>query len=88
MAGQASAGSSRGMMIMMDGSMMVWFWIWPVLMLAGLILLGYVAYRLVQGRSEGGSSAGPSSARQILDERYARGEIDEEEYRRRREELR
>jgi putative membrane protein len=32
--------------------------------------------------------ASPGSARQILDERYARAEIDEQEYRQRRDELR
>ena len=31
-----------------------------------------------------GAPAAPSGAQQILDERYARGEIDDEEYRRRR----
>lgn len=75
---------------MMDGSMMGWFWIWPVLVLIGLILLGYLAYRLTQNRRPGtdtAPAAGPSSARQILDERYARGEINDEEYRKRRTEL-
>ncbi|MDQ4092988.1 MAG: SHOCT domain-containing protein [Actinomycetota bacterium] len=72
---------------MMDGPMMMgWFWIWPVLVLIGLLLLGYVAYRLAQGRGTS-SPADSSSARHILDERYARGEIDDEEYRRRRAEL-
>ena len=55
---------------MMDGSMMGWFWIWPVLVLIGLILLGYLAYRLTQNRRPGtdtAPAAGPSSARQILD---------------------
>ena len=68
---------------MMDGSGMGWGWIWPVLVLAGLAILAYVGVRLAQG----GRSAPPgssSTARQILDERYARGEIDEDEYRRRR----
>lgn len=70
------------------GDSMGWFWIWPVLVLIGLVLLGYVAYRLMQNRDMGnGSVAGPSSARQILDERYARGEIDDQEYRKRREDL-
>jgi putative membrane protein len=54
-----------------------------VLVLVGLAILGYVGVRLAQG----GRSAPPGSsptARQILDERYARGEIDEDEYQRRR----
>lgn len=69
---------------MMDGGMMGWMLIWPLLVLVGLALLGYVAFRLVQGGTAGRSS----SPRRILDERYARGEIDEDEYRRRRDGLR
>ena len=68
---------------MMGGWGVGWGWIWPVLVLVGLIVLGYVGVRLAQG----GRSAPPgsaSTARQILDERYARGEIDEDEYQRRR----
>lgn len=69
----------------MDGSMMGWLWIWPVLILIGLVLLGYLVFRLAQRRSGPGTQR--ASAREILDQRYARGEIDEEEYRRRREGL-
>jgi len=79
---------------MMGGSMMGWVWIWPVLVLIGLALLGYVAFRLTQNRatsattSPGDAAIGAgTSARRILDERYARGEIDEAEYHRRREGL-
>jgi putative membrane protein len=64
---------------------MGWFWIWPALVLVGLFSLGFAAYQLVQGRGTG--SPADSSAHQILDERHARGEIDEQEYRRRRAEL-
>lgn len=74
---------------MMGGSMS-WFWIWPVLTVIGVVLLGYLAYLLTQNRRPGrgvGTAAGSSSARQILDERYARGEINDEEYRQRRAEL-
>ena len=63
--------------------MMGWFWIWPTLVLIGLVLLGYLTYRLTQGRGTG-SPAGRPSPRQILDERYARGEIDDQEYTKRR----
>ncbi len=72
---------------MMDGSMMGWLWIWPALVLIGVVLLGYLAYRLARNSGPGADAAavaGPPSARQILDERYARGEIDDEEYRKRR----
>ncbi|MGH3997813.1 MAG: SHOCT domain-containing protein [Pseudonocardiaceae bacterium] len=69
--------------MMMDGWAFGWMWVWPVLVLAGLMLLVYGVVRLVAGGS------GPdSSAQRILDERYARGELDEEEYRRRRAQLR
>lgn len=72
---------------MMDGAMMSWFWIWPVLVVIGLALLGYVTYRLLRGRGTSPATESSPSARQILDERYARGEIDGEEYRRRRADL-
>ncbi|MGH4026255.1 MAG: SHOCT domain-containing protein [Pseudonocardiaceae bacterium] len=62
-------------------------WIWPVLVLIGLIILGYVGVLLVQSRASSSAPSGASAARGILDERFARGEIDEEEYRRRRAEL-
>ncbi len=70
---------------------MEWMWvpmlIWSVLVIAGLVVLTIVIVRLVRGDSGHmkGSSGAPGTARGILDERYARGEIDEAEYRRRRE---
>jgi putative membrane protein len=71
---------------MLDGPMMMgWFWLWPLLVVIGLVLLGFVAYRLAQGRGTTGWTGG--SPRKILDQRYARGEINDEEYRRRRAEL-
>jgi putative membrane protein len=80
----------EGVIAMMDGGwMMGWLWLWPVLVLAGLILVAFVAVRLMQGgsaSSTGADSAG-TAARRILDERFARGEIDEDEYRRRRDAL-
>jgi putative membrane protein len=71
---------------MMNGSMMGWIWIWPLLVLAGLLIIGYVVMRLVPGSRPPTSAneSHASSARQILDERFARGEIDEDEYQRRR----
>lgn len=73
----------------MMGSMIGWMWVWPVLVLIGLVLLGYLAFRLSQpwGGGEGDRAGQGSSARRILDERYARGEIDETEYHRRRADL-
>jgi putative membrane protein len=73
---------------MTGGVMMGWLWAWPVLTVAGLLILGYVAVRLVQRRRiSAPTGTGPSSgssARRILDTRYARGEIDAEEYERRK----
>jgi hypothetical protein len=47
---------------------------------------GYLVARAARGPTSP-SLPGSSPARLILDERYARGEIEEEEYRRRRVEL-
>jgi putative membrane protein len=73
---------------MTGGATMGWMWVWPVLSAAGLLMLGYVALRLVQGRRMSApTDSGPGSdspARRILDTRYARGEIDAEEYRHRK----
>lgn len=74
-------------------------WLWLILALAGLALLVYVAIRLstkppstpppavppqVTAPAPGGAS---DSARRILEERYARGEIDTEEFTERRRAL-
>lgn len=68
-----------------------WFGWWPRggliwLLVLGLAIVGLIAvmHRL-RGREDGsGASAG---ALAILDERYARGEIDREEYLRRRKDI-
>ena len=77
-------------------------WGWGYGMMGGvgwmfMLLLFIVVVALVVGllrelfvgiRGHHGSPRGPgSSARDILDERYARGEIDAEEYKRRRTDL-
>jgi putative membrane protein len=66
-----------------------WMWLWPILVLLGVLLLAYVGLRLVQSGRTGSAPAAESSrsARQILDERYAGGEIDEQDYRTRRDAL-
>jgi putative membrane protein len=69
---------------MMGNWTMGWMFVWPVLIVVGLLVVGYVAVSLAQsGRvvSPSGPDPSGSSARRILDERYARGEIDDEEYR-------
>jgi putative membrane protein len=67
---------------------MVLFW---VLLIVGLLVLAFVAVKVLSGRSADGStgSAGPGPtprggrAREILQDRYARGEISTEEFRER-----
>jgi putative membrane protein len=64
-------------------------WLFGGLILVGLVLLGIVVVRVVGagGRRDVGGGRGtpeprgPSSARQLLDERYARGDLSTEEYR-------
>jgi putative membrane protein len=54
--------------------------------LAGPLLLGvlFVAFLLIRGRSAKENSSDSATPLQILQERYARGEIDTEEYEERR----
>ncbi|WP_075957670.1 SHOCT domain-containing protein [Ornithinimicrobium sp. CNJ-824] len=55
-----------------------------------LVLVAVVAVVALLVRSSGGrtsASGGRSAARRILDERYARGEIDEQDYQTRRRRL-
>ncbi|OAE01102.1 SHOCT domain-containing protein [Arthrobacter sp. OY3WO11] len=74
------------------GTNMGWMmWLWGVLLLVGIALLVLAAVRLSgtgrtserhpEPRGRLGPDAGRTRAQQILDERFARGEIAEEEYR-------
>ena len=73
------------------GSGMGWGWIFWLLMLVGIVLVVVVAVRAVGGgvRRDAdftrapGEQSGRSRAREMLDERYARGELTTEEYRER-----
>ncbi|MGB3829390.1 MAG: SHOCT domain-containing protein [Ornithinimicrobium sp.] len=77
---------------MMGAGGMGWMWvIWPVVMV-GLVL---VVVLLLRGRGSppnhnagGASGPGSSRARELLDERYARGEVSDEEYEDKRKNLR
>lgn len=74
--------------MMGNGWGMGWMWfIWPLVVLA-IVLLVVLAVRGTTSRPEHGGEAAPppapqsgrSRAQDILDERYARGEITDEEY--------
>ncbi len=62
-------------------------WIWMVL--TWVIVIGLVVWVVARLAPRNGAQGRgrPGAARHILDERFARGEIDEDEYRRRRKEL-
>jgi putative membrane protein len=61
----------------------------PLLTIAFLALLIAAVFALVRwlGAGDGGAGRRGQTARDILDERYARGEIDREEYQRRRQDI-
>jgi putative membrane protein len=71
------------------GAGMGWMWLFWLLLVVGLVLVVVVVVRAVGGgitRGDGGTRGGqrePTRARQVLDERYARGELTTEEYRER-----
>jgi putative membrane protein len=64
-------------------------WLFGGLILIGVVLLGIVLVRVIGAGSErdAGGAGGtphprePSTARELLDERYARGDLTTEEYR-------
>lgn len=75
---------------------MGWVWVFWLLLVVGTVVLVFVlvkaSTRGSAGSRQGGSAppptgTGPRPAREILDERYARGEIDTEEYQQRRRAL-
>lgn len=68
-------------MMMWSGWGLHWAW----MLVAWVVVIGLVIWAVA--RLVPTSPSGRAGARRILDERYARGEIDEEEYRRRRGEL-
>ncbi|EPR75440.1 hypothetical protein ADILRU_2264 [Leifsonia rubra CMS 76R] len=66
---------------------MGWAWGYGLLALAGVALLIYVIVRLLSKKSESDNTrssprqADSSTARRILEERFARGELTAEQYR-------
>jgi putative membrane protein len=71
---------------MMGYSGMGLLWLWPLLIIAGLAVLSYVVAHARPERFADQETG--DEARRILGERFASGEIDDEEYRRRRDSLR
>lgn len=76
--------------MMWDNATMGWSWGFGVLALIGVAIVVYVVIRLLSKNGGNGSSSSsisstlppePTSARKILDERFARGEITAEQYR-------
>jgi putative membrane protein len=70
-----------------------WAWVWMTVMMVAfwafvVVAVAWVA-RSLRNPAEGGRSAGPlaRSPQDILAERYARGEIDSEEYQRRLDDI-
>ncbi|GAA1750910.1 SHOCT domain-containing protein [Kocuria aegyptia] len=71
---------------------MGWMWVFWILLVLGTVVLVFVLIKVLTGSSgtHGGTSPGgygqrpgPARAREILEERYARGEISTEEFRER-----
>lgn len=67
------------------GGGMWWGMFFPALVLAVLIIGGIVLFRTLTNRS--GGNSGSEGAMSVLEERFARGEIDDDEFRERREQL-
>jgi putative membrane protein len=66
------------------GGMWLW-WLFGLLLVVGLVLLAVLVVRSLAGGTGSGAPSAPgplppSQAREILDERYARGEVSTEEY--------
>jgi len=64
------------------GHMGAWWWLAVPMMIAFWTLIVWAVVTLVRGGSGGQAR---SSAEDVLAERFARGELDEAEYRRRRD---
>ncbi|MFJ5956227.1 SHOCT domain-containing protein [Paenarthrobacter sp. NPDC092416] len=74
------------------GQGMAWMWLWVLLLLVGITLLVFLSIKVISGGRGGYVPTGPqgpgdpppakgSSARQILDERFAKGELTADQYR-------
>ena len=59
-------------------------WFGPILMLLVTVAIVLLVVWLVRSAARGGTSYRNRTAREVLDESYAKGEIDDDEYKRRR----
>ncbi|MCB0953219.1 MAG: SHOCT domain-containing protein [Microthrixaceae bacterium] len=83
-----SPRSGDGMFDHMAGWDGGWMWLWgSLMMLTWVVIIAGVAWFILRSRDHS-AAVGKSHAAEILDERYARGEIDVEEYHERLEHLR
>ena len=67
----------------MDGNDGTQWWLVGMMIVLGVVLIGAIVWAIVAMTRAGRGPAAPpagSSARQILDERFARGEIEAAEY--------
>lgn len=75
--------------MMDDWNMNGWGWGWMgLMMIIGAILIATVVVVAIRSTAVNRDGTGADDAVAILDRRLARGEIDEDEYRRRRDALR
>ncbi len=71
-----------------DGWRHGWGWLWgPIVLLGWVAVIATVGWFLVRS-ARPGERSGVDRARDVLAERYARGELSTEEYRERLEQLR
>jgi len=83
MGGWMAGGMGPGMMWGAQGSDGWWRWGGLLMLLPGVLIVGGIVAAVVWGignSAEPQNPAGPSNAREILDARYARGEITRDEY--------
>lgn len=70
--------------MMVGWDMTAWGWFWMLLTMGGgTLLLVLLVVLLTRGTTTGSREAQPEAPKDILARRFARGEIDEAEYRRR-----
>lgn len=70
-----------------DGAIGIWGWLWSLVPLALLVALVVWVVSVLRPREPGRGSETEDSAIRVLRERFARGEIDREEFENRRRDL-